>query len=207
MFKKKSRDSINFKSFYDEIYIDLSESSQFTSKNIWLRTKALERRKLILESLCQIVANSDFSLIDLGCADGWLLDELKNLSQAFFYVGIDISLANIKKAKLKETGNWVLCDAENLPFKNNVFDVLLCSEVLEHLLHPEKCLKEASRVIRYYAIFTTPMCGSPILLDNLRYNTLTLKNNNSFRIYFNLIGMENTLQLFELISILSLSLL
>jgi len=40
----------------------------------------------------------------------------------------------------------VVCDAEHLPFKNKSFTEVVCSHVLEHLEHPECCLREINRV-------------------------------------------------------------
>jgi len=52
-----------------------------------------------------------------------------------------------------------VCDAMNLPFKDNTFDVYYSAEVLEHIHDPLKFFKEASRVLKkwwlvcdYYAL-------------------------------------------------------
>ena len=42
----------------------------------------------------------------------------------------------------------VVGDAHKLPFKNDEFDVVLCSEVLEHLHSPEIALLEMKRVLK-----------------------------------------------------------
>jgi ubiquinone/menaquinone biosynthesis C-methylase UbiE len=184
-----------FKQFYDQIYIHLSESSAFTSRHPWEKVKALERLDSVLETILQVTKNKDtFSLLDVGCAEGWLLDKINNLNLHAFYVGVDVSSANINKAKLKKNGNWVLCDAENLPFKNDAFQIVICSEVLEHVLHPQKCLNEIQRVVQYYVILTTPVVGSPILLDMLRYNNLALKNSKQIRSYFKTYGTSYVLK-------------
>lgn len=42
--------------------------------------------------------------------------------------------------------NFVQANIESLPFKDKEFDVSILSEVLEHVDHPEKALREAMRV-------------------------------------------------------------
>jgi len=43
-----------------------------------------------------------------------------------------------------------------LPYKNNSFDLVICTEVLEHLEEPTKALKEILRVSRKYLIISVP---------------------------------------------------
>jgi len=52
--------------------------------------------------------------------------------------------------------NFVQADGEYLPFKNQTFDTVVATEVLEHVEHPEAFLKECLRVSRNLVIGTTP---------------------------------------------------
>lgn len=47
----------------------------------------------------------------------------------------------------------VVADAQNLPFRNNIFNRIILYAVLEHLDNPIKCLKEAIRVSKSHASF------------------------------------------------------
>lgn len=49
-------------------------------------------------------------------------------------------------------------DALNLPFKSEVADTVLCTQVLEHVCEPNRCIAEISRVLRKggYLILTAP---------------------------------------------------
>jgi ubiquinone/menaquinone biosynthesis C-methylase UbiE len=42
----------------------------------------------------------------------------------------------------------IVADAHNLPFDDNEFEVILCTEVLEHLKSPEIAIKEMKRVLK-----------------------------------------------------------
>jgi ubiquinone/menaquinone biosynthesis C-methylase UbiE len=44
----------------------------------------------------------------------------------------------------------------NLPFENNSMDIVLCSEVLEHLEKPEKGLRELLRAARHSVVLSVP---------------------------------------------------
>ncbi len=41
-----------------------------------------------------------------------------------------------------------LCDLEKIPRKNNYYDTILCTQVLEHVPNPEKVLKEFHRILK-----------------------------------------------------------
>ena len=43
-----------------------------------------------------------------------------------------------------------------LPYKDNSFDLVICTEVLEHLEEPAKALKEILRVSKKYLIISVP---------------------------------------------------
>lgn len=42
----------------------------------------------------------------------------------------------------------VVGDAERLPFGDDSYEIVICSEVLEHIRHPEKAISEMRRVLR-----------------------------------------------------------
>jgi len=66
---------------------------------------------------------------------------------------LDIAKNYLVKAKKDNCDvSWVLGDAHELPFRNNSFDLVLCTEVLEHLSIPKKAFVEATRVARKYVL-------------------------------------------------------
>lgn len=58
----------------------------------------------------------------------------------------------------EKIGNFILTDAENIPIKNGGVDFVICTEVVEHLPHPESCFREISRILKKdgFAYITTP---------------------------------------------------
>ena len=55
----------------------------------------------------------------------------------------------------KAIPNFILCSALNLPFKDDFFDVVLCSQVIEHTDKPFSLLKELIRVSTLKVIVET----------------------------------------------------
>lgn len=87
-------------------------------------------------------------VLDIGCADGQLLGMLSE-NQSFEAYGLDISPEMVKVASQKYPKfNFVNGSAQNLPFEDDFFDVLICSASFHHFPDPEGFLKEAKRVLR-----------------------------------------------------------
>jgi len=70
-------------------------------------------------------------------------------------IGCDLSVEAIKKAKkfaneqkVAEKTGWVVCSAEHLPFKNQIFDFVVSNAVLEHLPDDRKAVSEISRITK-----------------------------------------------------------
>ena len=75
--------------------------------------------------------------------------------KGLFSIGTDSSLVAMKKAKhfayiqnVEHLTSFVLCYAENLPFKDNVFSKLSSIAVLEHIVDDEKAVEELARVMK-----------------------------------------------------------
>lgn len=57
----------------------------------------------------------------------------------------------------------VVADSQNLPFRKEVFNAILCIQLLEHLDHPEKCVEDVFFVLKDQGIFlsSTPCLNIP----------------------------------------------
>jgi ubiquinone/menaquinone biosynthesis C-methylase UbiE len=111
-----------------------------------------------LQETLKIARSLDFgSLLDVGCAEGYYMRLLAGGSKVSYAVGLDIAINYIIKARRNLPGrSLVLGDAHNLPFKDSSFDLVLCSEVLEHTLNPKAALEELIRVSRNHILITVP---------------------------------------------------
>jgi 2-polyprenyl-3-methyl-5-hydroxy-6-metoxy-1,4-benzoquinol methylase len=94
-------------------------------------------------------------VLDVGCGCGAALDKLSNLG--FDVEGIDIHPENVVTSGYPLSR--VDLNSEFLPFHNESFDIVVCTEVLEHLFYPHFVLREISRVLKRgtgYAILSIP---------------------------------------------------
>jgi ubiquinone/menaquinone biosynthesis C-methylase UbiE len=66
---------------------------------------------------------------------------------------------------------FILCDAECLPLKNECFDVVLCNCALEHIKNDEKAIEETYRVLVKNGIFilTVPSEKRRIILPLISF--------------------------------------
>jgi SAM-dependent methyltransferase len=102
-------------------------------------------------------------VLDAGCGEGvlsWYLAE-----RGAFVTAMDISRPNLENAQafLEKRGvadrvTLVQGDAENLPFPDASFDLVVSSHVLEHLPDFDKGLSEIRRVTKGPAIVALPTC-------------------------------------------------
>lgn len=135
--------------------------------------------------------SSGCKILDIGCGEAkiWLL------FPGLAVTGVDISPANIVKAK-KYLKRALIGKAERLPFKDNYFNLILASEILEHMVAPEKALAEISRVLAPggKAIVTYPNTGGlQIRLSLLlwgRNPTINYPDNQLHLRFFSLAGFK-----------------
>lgn len=102
-------------------------------------------------------------LLDIGCWDGWLAQQVAQHLGTADICGVDINAAAVKRARARGMAAQV-CDLneERLPSPDASFDAILCSEVLEHVFAPDDVLLEIRRVLKPsgYAVLTTPNLAS-----------------------------------------------
>ena len=90
------------------------------------------------------------SLLDVGCGTGPVVELLAKKYPEKHFIGLDITPAMIEVAQSKGLSNaeFMVGDAENLPFGDGRFDAVLCSNSFHHYPHPERFFSEAARVLR-----------------------------------------------------------
>lgn len=128
---KKARK--NHKEEYDKYYL---ESLPISSRGIISTAMELAYDSLDNEAIA----------LDIGCGAGILTNMVAQRTSMI--IGIDISITAIRKTKRsikKANVEFVVCDAELLPFRNEIFDIIVSTETFEHLLEPLNCFNEIKR--------------------------------------------------------------
>lgn len=105
----------------------------------------VERRRL--DVLMEFAAAQPESrVLEVGCGAGHVLQRFDGVKRT----GIDLSSTMLERARRRLGAETELlrASAEDLPFEPDSFDVVLCTEVLEHIQNPERALRELARVAR-----------------------------------------------------------
>jgi SAM-dependent methyltransferase len=99
-------------------------------------------------------------LLDIGCAEGYLLRYATE--RGYSAIGVDISEWAVRFAKKRIGCATMAADARHLPFADDSFDFVTCFDVMEHLAHPKHAFDEVSRVTRKNGRFviSVPNTGS-----------------------------------------------
>ncbi len=88
-------------------------------------------------------------ILDVGCASGWFLTQVSKSYPKAKCHGIDIYDKAIKFGEKKYPKiKFSVADADKIPYKANTFDLVICTEVLEHVDEPKKTLLEMKRVLK-----------------------------------------------------------
>ncbi len=138
---------MDIKEFYESMY-KYDQRDQPRGSLIYRKLKRFECNRYD-----QILENMPIGgrLLDIGCGEGELLFSLENYFDELH--GLDIAESRIGrvKAKIKNKKNIFvhLGNAnERLPFEDGYFNIILASDVLEHLFDPYYFVRECSRMLR-----------------------------------------------------------
>jgi len=111
-------------------------------------------------------------VLEIGCGAGNIIGKTP-IGKLF---GVDLSPLILTKAKqkLRRRVDLFQADAQVLPFKDEVFIRVICSEVLEHLLSPSEALREMARILepRGYAIISIP---NELLINRIKKILIRLR--------------------------------
>ncbi len=113
-------------------------------------------------------------ILDAGCGRGFYIYCLQYYRFIKEIHGIDVNKQYLAIARKNITDNRVKITNSNvyhLPYNNNYFDLIICSEVLEHLLDDGRALLELRRVLKKNGILiiTVPNKNFPFFWDPLNW--------------------------------------
>ena len=100
--------------------------------------------------------NSNSSILDVGCAKGFMLYDFSKLIPGITLKGVDISEYAINNAMPEVKKLLQVANAKKLPFPDNYFDVVISINTI-HNLEPAECkiaLQEISRVSKKNSFVT-----------------------------------------------------
>ena len=110
----------------------------------------LERERI--SQTIALIPRDCSSVLDVGCGSGWITNRL--LSRYSRVVGLDLSIVALQHVKSEK----IVGTIESLPFRDKSFDLVICSELLEHIPFQvySKAVSKLERVVAKYIIVTVP---------------------------------------------------
>lgn len=119
-------------------YLEEHGENPFMSEEYWQSLEAVT-----LNQIDSILKSGD-KILDVGVGLGRLLSKIELKVEKY---GVDISNAYLVEAKDKGI-NVCLSKIEELPYFDNTFDVIVTTDVLEHVFDLNQCVKEIKRVLK-----------------------------------------------------------
>ncbi|MBF0358684.1 MAG: class I SAM-dependent methyltransferase [Magnetococcales bacterium] len=108
--------------------------------SIHSRLRLAHLKRLMPEAGCGL-------MLDVGCGLGYLTE---NLGDGDSCVGVDADFGSLRANQQRGLGGMVQGRIDNLAFKDEEFDTVICSEVLEHLPQgiDNQALAEMARTVK-----------------------------------------------------------
>jgi SAM-dependent methyltransferase len=119
----------------------------------WYYRARYEKVMLHLQELCR---KQKRTVVELGCEKGTYAKLLEKTNCTSRYVGCDIEAKSLRLAYRGQHTSYLLCDIQQLPFMERCADIVLCSEVLEHLFSPYEVLADLSELATEAVLITFP---------------------------------------------------
>jgi len=161
---------VNSKYYTRDYYLSDCSGYELYKK---FKGKRIEPRLELITKLLGDVNNK--KILDIGCGRGEMISWCVS-NGASYSVGIDYSINAIKLCKENSSRmrstymnrfNFKVMNAKNLEYGNNFFDIVLLSEIYEHLYPDEKLtvLKEAKRVLKKRGIIILHTAPNSVFND------------------------------------------
>ena len=142
----------------------------------------------------QIDFSHVYQLLEIGCGNGklWENNTYNLRNREIFLSDISEGMLEDTRKKLGNDYNYIVLDAQNIPFKNHFFDTVIANHVLFYLQDLNLGLLEISRVLKDYGIFYCTTYGKNHMkeITEIVHNfdsRIQLSNNNLVEHF----GLEN----------------
>jgi ubiquinone/menaquinone biosynthesis C-methylase UbiE len=124
---------------YDRFWGDSAISEKYVESSMTFYQEVLDKCRSYLRG----------TILDSGCGTAGFFGLIsKNNIRAELY-GMDFSLSSIRRSRERVPGGgFIVSDIRNIGYSDHSFDVVICTETLEHLELPDTALLEIKRVCK-----------------------------------------------------------
>lgn len=94
--------------------------------------------------------DGNIKFLDFGCGTGYQLSHIRKIRPSFRITGADISPQALKSAGKRVPGSAFVAirPDQSIPLRNNTYDCILASDVLEHIIETRQAFRELSRILK-----------------------------------------------------------
>lgn len=104
------------------------------------------RRRLFRRLIRNMKANKSWKILDVGTSTGTNLRMLRDM-KFDDVTGVDNSEAAIRFCESKGFGPVRLGDVQNMPFESESFDLILATDIIEHVVDDRQAVQELARLL------------------------------------------------------------
>ncbi len=176
---------ITSRKFYDEIKQELHEKYNIKENRIISTKDVLGipinieeiRDTWVITKLSEI--ESGKTILDAGAGEmkyAKYCEHLKYIAQDFGKYDPQEEHRGFQMTKWDTSACNIICDIIDMPLEKETVDVIMCTEVFEHIKNPVLALKEFNRVLKTDGILllTAPVCSLTHMAPYYYYNGFSL---------------------------------
>jgi len=160
---RSRRGWVEWQKYDAQLHISMMhENAEMLSSSI-LNSARIE----VFSSMVNCLGNG-LNVLDVGCGDGAISKPISKMGNDVVSMELP-GVANL--ARFYQVQSVVAGDAEQLAFNSESFNVVLASEVVEHMWNPQDFINEAYRVLKPngYLIVETPEGEESLNYDSHRH--------------------------------------
>ncbi|MCW4025655.1 MAG: class I SAM-dependent methyltransferase [Candidatus Bathyarchaeota archaeon] len=107
-----------------------------------------------LATLTKQLSREGFLLLDAGCGGERVSVNMEKAVNNAQRIAVDLLCSNLRACRRQNRASaFVLADLSNLPFKADVFDGIMCINVIEHIDDKKGVFREFSRITKKAGFF------------------------------------------------------
>ncbi len=113
-----------------------------------------------INTVSRVLDRGGKSILDVGGGQGEPMAVLNKKHSFQLTVNADALLSQLEESREKGTHDqYILCDAQSLPFQRKSFDIVLCLETIEHMEKEEgfKLLSSLEEIAQKQIILSAPV--------------------------------------------------